>query len=561
MAIAQRHGLPDIVSRVLAARGVPLDSVGRFLDPKLRDILQDPGILKDMDLGVERLVRAIRDGETIGLLADFDVDGATSAALLSRFLNAAGAQTLLHVPDRIKEGYGPNIVALTSLRERGAGVVVTLDCGIAAIEVLGQAADSGLDVIVVDHHMAEPQLPPAVAVINPNRLDESGPFGSLAAVGVTYLLVIALNRRLRELGWYRERQEPALMNWLDLVALGTVCDVVPLAGLNRALVTQGLKALGGRRNAGLRALGELVKLDQRPDSYHLGFILGPRVNAAGRVGKADLGARLLITEDMDEARRIAGELDRYNGQRKAIEAGVMDAAMRAAEDAMDDAPVVVVSGDGWHPGVIGIVAGRLRERFNRPACVITLNGAIGKGSGRSVPGLAIGAAIIAACQSDLLVAGGGHAMAAGFTIERHQVGKFREFLADRFASEADHGPLVPSIGVDGMLAPGGVRRDLVETLSRLGPFGSGNPEPRFAVSSVHVSKAQMAGVNHVNCIFSGVDGGRVRGIAFRAMESDLGPTLLNHGGRCFHLAGRLRPDDWQGRRDVRLYIDDVAVAD
>ena len=482
-AIAQRHDLPDIVARILASRGVMLDAVDRFLEPRVRDWLPDPSVLKDMNVAVERLVDAVRKGETIGIFADYDVDGATSSALLTRFLGAVGARTLLHVPDRLREGYGPNTMALNGLRARGASVVVTVDCGIAALEVLARAADSGLDVIVVDHHIAEPSLPRAVAVVNPNRLDESGALGHLAAVGVTFLLVIALNRGLRTIGWYRDRPEPDLIGWLDLVALGTVCDVVALEGLNRAFVAQGLKVLAQRRNTGLRVLSDFAKLDRRPDAYHLGFVFGPRVNAAGRVGEADLGARLLLTEDEGEAMRIAEMLDEHNKRRRDIELRVLEVATDLAEQTAGDDPVVVVSGDGWHPGVIGIVAGRLRERYNRPACVIAMDGPTGKGSGRSVPGLEIGAAVIAACQSGLLVAGGGHAMAAGFTAERSRIDAFRRFLADRFARELDGAPLVANLGIDGVLAPRGVQRRLVDTLARLGPFGSGNPEPRFAIAS------------------------------------------------------------------------------
>jgi single-stranded-DNA-specific exonuclease len=560
LAIQQRHDVPDLVARVMASRDIDLDDVERFLNPTLREALPDPASLRGMAEAVERLVRAVGDGETIGLFADYDVDGATSAALLIRFFAAVGGKTILHVPDRIIEGYGPNTEALAGLRDRGAGVVVTLDCGIVAFEVLEQTAEAGLDVVVVDHHMAEPTLPRAVAVVNPNRVDETGALGHLAAVGVTFLLVIALNRGLREAGWYQDRREPDLMQWLDLVALGTVCDVVALKGLNRAFVTQGLKVMARRGNPGLRALASVAKIEQRPEAYHLGFVLGPRVNAAGRVGEADLGARLLSTEDEGVAQRIAQALDRHNDDRKEIEAVVQAEAMAQAELMGGDAPVLVVGGDGWHPGVIGIVAGRLRERFNRPTCVVAFDGATGKGSARSVPGLALGSAVIAAHQSGLLVGGGGHAMAAGFTIERDKLDGFRAFLAERFAAELAGEPLVATLNLDGVLAPAGVKRQVIDALARLGPFGSGNPEPHFAIASAKVVRADVVGQNHVRCIFTGADGGRVKGIAFRAMDSDLGPALLNHGGRALHVAGQLRPDDWQGRQDVQLFIEDAAVA-
>jgi single-stranded-DNA-specific exonuclease len=561
LAMAQRHGVPDIVARVMAARGVALDGVERFLNPTLRAELPDPSSLKGMAEAVERLVRAIRGGETIGLFADYDVDGATSAALLSRFIAAAGGKSILHVPDRILEGYGPNAEALASLKQRGAGVVVTLDCGIVAFDVLEQTAESGLDVVVVDHHMAEPSLPRAIAVVNPNRVDESGALGHLAAVGVTFLVVIALNRALREAGWFKDRREPDLMTWLDLVALGTVCDVVALEGLNRALVAQGLKVMARRGNPGLRALASVAKIEQRPEAYHLGFVFGPRVNAAGRVGDADLGARLLSTEDDAEAARIAQALDEHNDSRKEIEAQVQLEAVAQAEQADPNTPVLVVAGDGWHPGVIGIVAGRLRERFNRPACVVALDGETGKGSGRSVKGLALGPAVIAAHQSGLLVGGGGHAMAAGFTIARDRLNAFREFLAERFAAELAGEPLVATVSLDGVLAPAGAKRKVYDALAKLGPFGSGNPEPHFAISSAKIARADVVGQNHVRCILTGADGGKLKGIAFRAMDSDLGPALLNHGGRALHIAGQLRADDWQGREDVQLFIEDAALAE
>lgn len=560
LTIAQRHGVPDLVARVMASRGLELDDVERFLNPTLRESLPDPASLRGMREAVERLARAVRDGETIGLFADYDVDGATSAALLTRFLAAVGGNTILHVPDRILEGYGPNAEALAGLRDRGAGVVVTLDCGIVAFDVLEQTAEAGLDVVVVDHHMAEPALPRAIAVVNPNRVDETGALGHLAAVGVTFLLVIALNRGLRDAGWYQSRPEPDLMAWLDLVALGTVCDVVALQGLNRAYVAQGLKVMARRENVGIRALASVARIEQRPEAYHLGFVLGPRVNAAGRVGEADLGARLLSTEDEVEAQGIAAALDRHNDDRKEIEAAVQAEAMAQAELADADMPVLVVGGDGWHPGVIGIVAGRLRERFNRPACVIAFDGETGKGSGRSVSGLALGSAVIAAHQSGLLVGGGGHAMAAGFTIEREKLDAFRSFLSDRFAAELAGEPLVASISLDGVLAPAGAKRQVVDALAKLGPFGSGNPEPHFAIASAKVARADVVGQNHVRCIFTGADGGKLKGIAFRAMDSDLGPALLQHGGRALHVAGQLRPDDWQGRQDVQLFIEDVAIA-
>ena len=559
LAIAQRHGVPEIIGRLIAQRGIELDAVERFLDPTLKAELPDPSRLKDMDAAAARLADAVEAGGAVGLFADYDVDGATSAALLARYLRAVGAEAIIHIPDRIDEGYGPNLPALQGLVERGASVVVCLDCGILAIDTLGQARTAGIDVVVVDHHLAEPELPAAVAVVNPNRLDESGGFGHLAACGVTFLVLVALNRELRRRGWFRVRGEPDLRNLLDLVALGTVCDVVPLSGLNRAYVAQGIRVMAGRSNPGLAALGDIARLDRRPDPYHLGFILGPRINAGGRVGQADLGARLLSTDDASEAFVLAGQLDRYNEERRAIEAEVLESAIAQAE-AQGDVPALVVSGEGWHPGVVGIVASRLKDRFRRPACVVGFEGGVGKGSGRSVPGVQLGAAVIAAHQAGLLERGGGHAMAAGFTVAAAQLDAFRNFLCDRVARDLTGQPGTATLSIDAALAPAGAVGELVRTIGRIGPFGSGNAEPRFAFPAVRVVGAGVVGEAHVRCTLTGGDGSRVKAIAFRALEGALGPALLKAGGTPVHLAGHLRADDFRGGDAVQLIVDDLAMA-
>ena len=560
LAIAQRFAVPEIVGRIMAQRGIDLDAVERFLEPTLRTELPDPSRFRDMDAAAERLADAVIAGQTIGLFADYDVDGATSAASMARYFRAVGAPVLLHIPDRIDEGYGPNLPALQGLAQKGAGVVVCLDCGILAIDTLGQARDAGIDVIVVDHHIAEPELPAAVAVVNPNRLDEAPGFGHLAACGVTFVTLVAVNRALRAKGWFAGKAEPDLRAILDLTALGTVCDVVPLTGLNRAFIAQGLKVMAGRSSVGLAALADVAGLDRKPDPFHLGFVLGPRINAGGRVGKADLGARLLSTDDPNEARRIAGELDRYNDERRAIEAEVLENAIAQAE-AAGDAPVLVVSGQGWHPGVVGIVASRLKDRFHRPACVVGIDDAgMGKGSGRSVPGLDLGAAVIAAHQAGVLEKGGGHAMAAGFTVAAERIDAFRAFLADRVAAALAGAPLVAELSVDAALAPRGATADLVRAVSRVGPFGTGNSEPRFVLSGARVVSSGVVGENHVRCTLAGGDGGRVNAIAFRAMASDLGPGLLQAGQLPIHVAGHLRLDDFRGGDNVQLVIDDAAPA-
>ena len=563
--IAQRLGLPEIVGRLLAQRGVEVAEAPRFLAPRLREQLPDPVHLVDMAPAVGRLVRAVRDGEKTAIFGDYDVDGATSAALLLRFFAAVGAEACVYVPDRLREGYGPNAPALLRLQADGAAVVVTVDCGTTAHAPLAAAAEAGLDVIVVDHHVAEPLLPRALALINPNRFDETSPCGALAAVGVAFLLVIAMNRALREAGWYADRAEPDLLQWLDLVALGTVCDVVPLTGLNRALVAQGLKVARQQRNPGLRALAAAAGASGPTDAYHLGFVLGPRVNAGGRVGQADLGARLLATEAPALAAQLANRLDAYNRERREIEAQTLAAAIAAVEAAPQSPALVFAAAAGWHPGVIGIVAARLRERYERPACVVALDGvgtdAIGKGSGRSVPGVALGPAVIAARQAGLLVNGGGHAMAAGFTVAAERLAAVRDFLAERLGDGRPGAPPVPELAIDGALSAAGATSGLIDHLDALAPFGAGNPEPRFALPGVVVAHTEPVGQGHLRVALADPIGpARLKGIAFRAAEEPLGAFLAEARGRAVHIAGHLRRDNYRGGDAVQFVIDDAAPA-
>ena len=564
LSLAQAIEAPEIVGRVLAARGVQAEDAAAYLEPTLRRLLPDPRHLRDMDAAVDRLAGALAAGEKIAIFGDYDVDGATSAALLSRFFAAAGAPVTLYIPDRLREGYGPNGAAMRLLAAQGVRVVVTVDCGISAFDALADAADAGLDVIVVDHHIAEARLPPACAVIDPNRLDEESPHRQLAAVGVAFLLVVGLNRHLREAGWYHAHKEPDLKQWLDLVALGTVCDVVPLTGVNRALVRQGLTVMRQRRNVGLRALGDVAGLEEAPGVYHLGFILGPRVNAGGRVGEASLGARLLTTEDEDRAREIAHRLDALNRERQEIEAAVLEAAVeqvaRAADGDAAQAPFVLAHDENWHAGVIGIVASRLRERHDRPAIVVAWEDGTGRASCRSVPGVDIGAAITAARQAGLLVNGGGHPMAAGFTVEKAKLAALADFLGERLARDADAAAGARSLGLDGALGVEGATPALLEVLEAAGPYGAGNPEPRFAVAGARLLRADIVGRGHVRCQLAGKSGKRLKGIAFRAADNALGHALLAGSGEAFHLAGRLRLDRYRGGRAVELQIDDAAPA-
>jgi single-stranded-DNA-specific exonuclease len=562
LALAQRLGVPEVIGRVIAARGVLPEQVERYLTPTLRDWLPDPDRLKDMDRAVARLAHAVERRESIAVFGDYDVDGATSAALIQRFMALLGLAVRVYIPDRRLEGYGPNAAALLKLQAEGVSLVVTVDCGTTAHEPLARAAAAGLDVIVIDHHAAEPRLPPAVAVVNPNRLDDESGEGALAAVGVTFLVLVALNRRLRRDGFYAAIAEPDLLGLLDLVALGTVCDVVPLAGLNRALVTQGLKIMAQRRNAGLVALADGGGVQERIDAYHLGFVLGPRVNAGGRVGRSDLGCRLLATDSAEEARRLALELEQHNADRRVIEAEVLEAAIEQVEaSGQRAAPVVIAEGRDWHPGVIGIVAGRLKDRYNRPALVVAWEGGTGKGSGRSVPGVDLGQQIIAAREAGLLLAGGGHRMAAGFAVAEAMLPDFAAFLARRIGDGNEARDLTPELGVDGALQLAGCTGALCTTLAALGPFGAGNAEPRFVLPQVRVVTADPVGTGHVRCIL-GAPGGkdRLKAIAFRALETPLGQALLRSGGAALHVAGHLRADNWQGRAGVQMIIEDAAFA-
>lgn len=566
LAIGQRHGLPDAICRLLAARDVALEAVPDFLDPTLRKFLPDPSHLKDMDAAVARLVHAVRQGERIVVFGDYDVDGATSSALLLRFFRAVGGDIGVYIPDRRKEGYGPNATALVKIKEEGASVVVTVDCGVTAFEPLAEARRVGLDLIVIDHHMAEIALPEAIAVVDPNRLDDESPHKQLAAVGVAFLLAVGVNRALREAGWYStSRPEPDLRQWLDLVALGTVCDVVPLVGVNRALVRQGLQVMAQRRNAGLAALADVARLKEPPGAYHLGFLLGPRVNAGGRVGQADLGARLLSSDDPHEVGALALRLDEFNAERRAIEREVLDQAIARIEglygpDRKGLPSVLLVESEGWHVGVIGIVASRLVERYGRPAFVIGMDGELGKGSGRSVRGVDLGAAVIAARQAGLLLNGGGHAMAAGLTVARPALPELAHFLDTRIAPQLGAAPAVRELGIDAALAPAAATQELVDMIERAGPFGAGNALPRFALTGVRVSYAQPVGEGHVRCTLVGAERGRIEAIAFRANQTALGPALLDSARPVLHVAGALRIDRFGGRESVRLQIDDAAPA-
>ena len=559
LALSQRFDLPEIVGRILTGRDIGLDAAQGFLEPRLRDFLPDPSHLIGMDQATARLADAVQDKEPIGIIADYDVDGATSCALITRHLRALGASVRFDIPDRLDEGYGPNANAFTRLEEQGCQLVLVLDSGTTAFEALEQAAAAGHEVIVVDHHAAEERLPEALAVINPNRLDQESPLGELAAVGVTFMLSIALNRALRSRGVLTE--EPDLRQWLDFIALGTVCDLVPLSGLNRALVTQGLQVAARRANPGLNALAAVAKLSDAPSAGQYGFVLGPRINAGGRTGESELGARLLTEDDGAAVKIIAAQLDALNHERRRIEKDVLDAAERQLQSVIADGPALVAAGEGWSPGVVGVVASRLVERHHRPAIIIGVEDGLGKGSGRSIPGFDLGAAVIAARQNGLLAKGGGHPMAAGLTVEADKIDAFRTFLVDRMVATFGPGlPPPPDLQLDVELAVQSLTVDLGEALDRLAPFGRGNPEPRLLIREAVLHNVRRIGENHLDAWIADSSGARTRAVAFRIADQPLGEALLGAGGRPMFLAGRLKIDTWQGRRRPSFQIDDAAPA-
>ena len=554
----------DLVTQLLMARGVPRDDIERQRTPTLRGFMPDPSLFRDMDAAAARLADAVEAREAVTIFGDYDVDGATSAALLVRLLRALDVPVGAYIPDRLMEGYGPSGAALVRIGEAGSKLIVTVDCGAQAFDAIAEARAAGVEVIVVDHHQCATTLPQAFAVVNPNRLDEepdAAIHGNLAAVGVAFLLGAALLRTLRARGHFGSRAEPQLIELLDLVALGTVADVARLTGFNRALVTQGLKVMAKRANIGMAALMDAARLTRPPTASDMGFALGPRINAGGRVGKSDLGVRLLTTNDPQEAADIAQELGRLNEERRAIEAAVLDQAIEASA-ACANAPVAIVAGDGWHPGVIGIVAGRLKERLHRPAIVIAVDAdGVGKGSGRSISGVDLGAAILAAKETGLLVAGGGHAMAAGLTVEKTKVDALGAFLNERLAADVERASGDKSLLIDAVLAPRGINPLWCDAIDSAGPYGAGWPAPRVATGPVRIVESGIVGTDHLRLIVAGEDGARFKAIAFRAAETELGQTLLNARGRKLWLAGRAKRDDWGSRPAAELHLEDAAWAD
>jgi single-stranded-DNA-specific exonuclease len=567
LAIAQRYAdMPELLARILAGRGVELDEVTSFLDPTVRALMPDPHTLADMRIAARRLMEAIIRGETVAIFGDYDVDGATSAAVLGRYLRHCGLHALIHIPDRLFEGYGPNAEAVRALAARGASLLVAVDCGTTSHEPLLEARKLGLDVIVIDHHQADERLPAAVAVVNPNRLDDLSSLGHLAAVGLVFMTVVAVNRELRlRRFWTQERPEPDLLGFLDLVSLGTIADVVALRGLNRAFVAKGLIAMRRRDNPGLTALMDVARLGGPPEPWHLGFLLGPRINAGGRIGRAALGVELLMHEDPSECARLAGELDRLNRERQGIELATVaqaEAEAMAALGAEEKGAVVVTAADGWHPGVVGLVAARLRERFGRPAFAIALEpGGFGTGSGRSITGVDLGRAVRQAVSTGLLIKGGGHAMAAGVTLQRDRLNAFRAYLEDALAAAVEAARREDVLLIDAAVTAAAATNETVATIARAGPFGAGNPEPIIAFPAHTLVYADEVGQSHMRVRLRAGDGSILNAIAFRAAGQKLGRALAQWRGQCVHAAGTLCLDRWNGIERAQLRLIDVASAD
>ncbi|MEM9616625.1 MAG: single-stranded-DNA-specific exonuclease RecJ [Pseudomonadota bacterium] len=561
LTIAQNNALDPVLARVLAARGVRHDSVDAYLNPSLRNEMPDPCIMQDMERAAARIAQAVLDGEQAGVFGDYDVDGTTAAAILKRYFDMIGAPLSVYLPDRITEGYGPSIEAFRSLKSEGASLIITVDCGATAHAPVEAAAAEGIDIVVIDHHMMNGPPPAgAVAVVNPNRPDDISGLNNLSAAGVAFMAVVALNRKLREAGWFKDRKEPDIRHLLDLTALGLVCDVMPLTGLTRVLVSQGLKVLGGGANPGLTALGERAGVKGPPSTYHLGFLLGPRINAAGRIGHARLAFELLTTADSAKCRELAERLHVMNAHRQEIEAAVQEDAVRIiARDNLDKDDVIVVAGGGWHPGVIGIVAGRIKEIYDTPTIVISIDSDLGKGSGRSITGVDLGGAVSALKNDDVLVSGGGHAMAAGLTVPVGNIDTVRQRVNAALGEAVAKARQNRIRQIDGVIAPGAVSKTFAEMIELAGPYGQGNPEPVFTIANLRADYVKTVGKNHLSVTLLSEGGEAVRAIAFRAEGEPLG-EMLKLGVR-LHVAGKVRADDWRGGDNGQLQITDVALAE
>lgn len=559
----QRLDISEIIARLLVGRDVSLEKAPQFLSPTLRDSMPDPLHLLDMEKGVEIIADSVINKEKIVIFGDYDVDGATSSAILKRFFALLGVEASIYIPDRITEGYGPSVKAFSALKEQGADLIITVDCGTASVEAIEYGVNNGLKVIVVDHHLSGDRLPPAHAVINPNRSDETSEYGYLAAVGVAFLVSVAVTSLLRRKEYFKDKEEPQLMSLLDIVAIGTICDVVPLEPLNRAFVIQGLKVLNKRQNPGVQAFCHMLKLENKIMPYHLGYVMGPRINAGGRVGESFLGSKLLSTDSFEEAVEIVNKLEGYNSERKAIEYSVFDQALEQAKMQSADDALIMVSGENWHPGVVGIVAGRLKEAMHKPVAVLSLDGENAKASCRSIYGVDFGSAIVKAKEEAIVIGGGGHKMAAGFTMLRKNLPAMKAFLHNRFTEELSKIEGKHNRSFEGYLSSNAVNLDLAKQIEKIGPFGPSNHEPKFILKDVYIARTNVFAESHINCFVGCNDSKNLNGLlkanAFRAIGTDMGEALLNASGKTIDLVGYIKINRWKGRETPEFSIEDVIV--
>ena len=551
--------LDEITSKLLSIRNIEKTTISNFLNPSIKNSLPNPNSLKDMDKATKRTIDAIINNEKIGIFGDYDVDGATSTALLGNYLKSINQIYEIYIPDRKLEGYGPNIAGFKKLIESNSKLIFTVDCGTLSFEPIEFAQTKNVDVIILDHHQSEVSLPKAHSVVNPNRYDDKSNLNYLCAVGVSFMFLVSLNKKLREINWFKKENinEPNLMDFLDLVSLGTVCDVVPLIGLNRAMVKQGLKVLKNKKNLGLKTLFEMCKINTQPTPYHLGFVIGPRINAGGRVGKCSHGANLLLNLSSKESFKLANELNEYNNERKELEQKILNAALSLINHQSND-PVIILFGKNWHEGVIGIVASRIKDKFNKPTIIISVNENTGKASARSIVGFDIGSSIIAAVQEKLILKGGGHKMAAGFSIEMSKIDQFKDFIFKRFLNlnKTSH---TKAIYLDAEISPSALNLDFFEKINILSPFGAGNPEPRFLLKDLKVLNSKIVGEKHIKSVLLGKDGSAIKTISFNSHSNEIGQFLLNNNKDFFSIVGKLSLNEWNGRRNVEFIIDDISV--
>ncbi len=558
--LKDNFSLDEITAKLLVLRNIKREDVNSFLNPSIKNFLPNPDSLLDMKKSTLRTLTAIQNNEKIGIFGDYDVDGATSTALLGRYFDKLKLNYEIYIPDRKNEGYGPSISGFKNLIEKNANLIFTVDCGTLSFEAINFAKKKNIDVIVLDHHQSEINLPEAYSVVNPNRLDDKSNLQYLCAVGVTFMFLVSINRELRLTDWFKKNsiEEPSLINYLDLVSLGTVCDVVPLVGLNRAIVKQGLKIFKAKKNLGLKTLIDICKIETNPSIYHLGYILGPRINAGGRVGKCSHGANLLLNSNPKEVFKIATELDQFNKERKSLEQDLIKKILIESENKLND-PVLILQGSNWHEGIIGIVAARLKDKFNKPTIIISINGDLGKASARSIVGFDIGSIIIAATQQKILLKGGGHKMAGGFTINVSNIDKFKDFIFRKFKNINEDLTQQKPLFLDDKIAPSAINLEFYKKVDILSPFGSGNPEPRFTIENLKPVNSKVVGDKHIKSVLIGTEGSSFKTIAFNAVDNELGGYLLKKNNNRFNIAGKLSLNEWRGQKNVEFIIDDISV--